>query len=148
MNEFEKAYELVSDDIGCSGCNICEERFLIFLPGEVEFLSKKFKVPRNKLASSHKIGKNIIWTREEKDKHCIFYKFGRCIKREARPFDCRVYPANLCLENGKLSVKPDKRCPLVKKNKIKKDFIKRTEKAWQIINPPKWWIEFYTELIQ
>jgi len=152
MNKFEKAYGLIKDDLGCSkNCKICEEGSLQFLPGEVEFLSKKLRIAKNKLAHSYQIDGHIIWLLPKIkvpkiDKHCPFYKFGKCIKRYARPLDCRSYPLLPYLKKGKLSVKLDKQCPLVKQKKIKKEFIRRAFKAWKIVNPPKWWIEIYKNI--
>ena len=147
MTNFEKAYELINDDLGCpQNCKICEEGALLFLPGEIEFLSKKFKIPKSKLANLHEIDGHKIWMIASNERHCPFYKFGKCIKRDARPWDCRSYPVIPYLKNGKLSVKLDKKCPLVKNNKIKKEFVEKAKKAWKIVNPPKWWIKIYEKI--
>lgn len=63
-----------------------------------------------------------------------------------RPLDCRTYPVIPFLKNKKLSVKLDKKCPLVKQKRIKREFRERALKAWKIVNPPKWWIRIYKEI--
>lgn len=77
MNKFEKAYNLVKDDLSCpKSCKVCENESLLFLPGEVEFLSKEFKVGR-KLAIPNKVNRNAVWLTARNDRHCSFYKFGK-----------------------------------------------------------------------
>ena len=148
MNNFESAYKLTKDDLNCpKNCKICENGAVQFLPGEVEFLSKKFKIPKNKLANLHEIDGHKIWIIATNEKHCPFYRFGKCIKRDARPLDCRAYPIIPCLNNRKFSMRLDRKCPLVKDNKIKKEFIEKAKKAWEIINPPKWWVKIYEKEI-
>ena len=146
MNKFEKIYELTKDDLGCpDNCKICEKGPLIFLPGEMEFLSKKFKISKNKFHFL-KINNRKIYFIPRNEKNCIFYKFGKCIKRDFRPLDCRTYPVIPCLKNKKISVKLDDICPVTKNNKIKNEFIKKSEKAWKTINPPVWWMKIYEKL--
>ena len=147
MAKFEKIYKLTADDLGCKrNCKICERKAMVFLPGEIYFLEKKFNIPPSKFAIRYKIGKRVIWARKSIDKNCPFYKFGRCIKRKARPLDCRSYPLFPYLKNGKIKLKLDKNCPLVKSKKISKDFIKRVILAWKIANPPQWWIKIYEKI--
>ena len=146
MNKFEKAYKLLYSNLGCSkDCQYCEENSSSqYLPGELEFLSKKFKVPKNKLATSYEFNGHTLWQIKPGVKGCcLFYKSGRCTKRNIRPLDCRSYPVIPYLEDEKISVKLDKKCPLVKQDKIKKYFIKQCLMAWQIVYPPKWWLEIY-----
>lgn len=114
-----------------------------FLPGEIDFLSKKFRIKKDKLANFHKIDGCSVWIITADEKNCPFYKFGRCIKRDARSLDCRSYPAIPYVKNGKLSIILDKKCPLVKKNSIKKGFLDKAKRAWKMVKPPTWWLKIY-----
>ncbi len=144
MNKFEKAYQLINDDLSCpKNCNICEKGALQYLPEEVAFLAKRTKVRKEKLANIYKINGHLVWTIMSNDKHCPFYKSGRCMNRDARPLDCRSYPAIPYLKRGELDVKLDEKCPLVKKNIIPEGFLNRARDAWKIANPPSWWLKIY-----
>ena len=109
----------------------------------MEYLSRKVEIHRKKFAKCYRLGKYKIWARLQKDEDCPFFQNGRCINREARPLDCRSYPAIPTLKNGKLKVTLSKRCPLVINRKIPADFLKRALKAWKIVSPPKWWLKLY-----
>lgn len=144
MNKFEKAYKIINEDITCpANCKICENDFSLFLPGEIKYLSRKLKISQNKLANRCQKEGRLVQLLKKEDKGCRFYKFGRCTKREARPLDCRSYPGVPYLKNGKISVKLDKKCPLVKNGKILKDYLKKSLRAWRFVNPPKWWLKIY-----
>lgn len=147
MNKFEKAYALVNQNLNCpKNCKICEQSHMLFLPNEMEYLSKKNKIKKNNFANHHKINRKKIWVILEEEKNCPFFKFGKCIKRNARPLDCRSFPAVPYYTKEKISVKLDEICPLVKKNKISKKFVLNAKKAWQTIAPPKWWIKIYEKM--
>lgn len=113
------------------------------MPREIDFLSKKLNIPKEKLANQHKINGHFVWGITVDEKNCIFYKFGRCIKRSARPLDCRSYPIIPFLKKGKLDVKLESKCPLVKKKMIKKEILEKIRIAWQTVNPPDWWLKIY-----
>lgn len=141
---FGKIYKNTVHNFKClADCRICEDRFLQFLPGEAEYLSTKYKIPRCKLANKHKINGKVVWMIENDEKDCNFYKCGRCIKREIRSLDCRTYPVIPFLKNKKLSVKLDTKCPVAKEGKIPDYFIKKCLKSWKEANPPGWWMKIY-----
>ncbi len=147
MNKFEEAYRLINDELNCfKNCSICEKGAMQYLPGEVNFLSKKTKVPKEKLANLYKINGHSVWAIMSNDEHCSFYKSGKCTNRDARPLDCRSYPAIPYLKRGKLDIKLDEKCPLVKKNIIPEGFLDKARNAWKINNPPIWWLKIYQEI--
>lgn len=144
MNKFEKTYKLIGGDIGCPiGCEICEEGPLYFLPGEIDFLSEKLKISKENLAFKRQFRNHNIWMLKAEERHCLYYRCHKCANRDARALDCRSYPVIPYVKGNKIFVKLDKKCPMVKKNKIKKSFIDRAQKAWRYISPPKWWLDFY-----
>ncbi|MFH1664488.1 MAG: hypothetical protein ABH986_06850 [archaeon] len=146
-NKFEKAYDLTKNNLGCpENCVICEDPAVMLLPGEAEFLSKKFSVPKESIANRHKINGHTVWMIAAEENHCNFFKCGKCINRDIRCLDCRSYPVIPFLEKDRLSVRLDKKCPLVKENKISAEFQENCLKAWKLVNPPKWWLKAYKKV--
>jgi len=141
---FEEIYELVDYNLDCpTDCKICEDGFMQFLPGEVEYLSKKHRILKNKLANKHVIAGRVVWIIKNTESDCSFYKCGKCTKREIRPLDCRTYPATPYFKNNKICVKLSEQCPLVRRGKVDLNFIKQSLEAWKRAKPPKWWMEIY-----
>ncbi len=144
MYDFEKAYKLVNEDLDCpKGCKVCEGGGVLFLPNEAEFLSKKLGLSKESFANLKSIDGYDVWGADEFDKHCPFYRFGRCVNREARPFDCRSYPAVPSLKGNLLKIELDPNCPLAKEGKITQAFLKKATKAWEYLSPPEWWLRIY-----
>ncbi len=147
MNKFLKAYQLVDDELSCpKNCNICEEGAMQYLPKEIDFLSRRINIPKEKIANLHEINGHLVWAMMSNEKHCPFYKFGKCINRNARALDCRSYPALPILKRGRLDIRLDEKCPLVKRNMVPKGFLNRAKDAWEIANPPIWWLKIYKEI--
>lgn len=62
-NNFEQVYKLIPNNIGCLKiCDRqCEKETVFLLPKEIEYISKKTKIPKNKIAEKHKINNHEIW---------------------------------------------------------------------------------------
>lgn len=146
-SKFERVYNLVREDILCPvDCNICENGWIQFLPGEIEFLSHKVKIPKSKIAKLYKMHGKKVWMRLQKDSHCPFFNLGRCSIRKWRPMDCRSFPVVPKIIKNKIVMELCIRCPLVKKGEIKNTFIRKANEAWKIINPPRWWLKIWNEI--
>ncbi len=143
-SSFAKAYKLFNYDLDCpSGCTICEDGPLIFLPGEIDFVSVMCDISKEILAKPTDINGKEVWVCN--DNPCPFYKCGRCVNRDFRPFDCRSYPVIPYLKDGKLDVKLDKTCPLVQQKKMGQGFLGDAKKGWEYLAPPIWWLKIYQE---
>jgi len=148
MDIFEESYLLMQGDLDCpADCVLCEDGPMQFLPGEIEHMEKKLGIPKEKLANMHEIGGHAVWMIARDEGHCIFYDCGRCRNRDARPLDCRTYPAIPSKKDGRISVRLDSRCPLVKKGMISDEFLSRAESAWKKAAPPQWWLKIYEKMI-
>lgn len=144
--KFSELYEIVDGNLNCPvGCNICECGFMQFLPGEIEYLSKEYKISKECLGNRHVVDGREVWMIKDDEDDCVFYKNGRCSKREVRCLDCRTYPAIPYLEEGVISVRLDDRCPLVKNKMIDQVFLENALRAWRLSNPPDWWMHIYKQ---
>ncbi|PIQ92864.1 MAG: hypothetical protein COV69_00910 [Parcubacteria group bacterium CG11_big_fil_rev_8_21_14_0_20_39_14] len=151
MNKFEKAYKILEKNVKCpSGCSLCEIYGIVFLPNELEFLVKKNQIDKKdkkKFAKVYYYGGHKIYALLMDNGDCPFKnKIGRCINCGARTLDCRTHPAIPIFGHDKIEIYFDKKCPLVQRGKIPKDFKKRARRAWHLVNPPRWWKNFYNKI--
>ena len=70
-------------------------------------------------------GKKIVNSKENGD--CVYLKDGLCNNYQKRPFDCRDFPLDVLLINGKISWIVWENCPAVKEIDLK-EYLKETEK--------------------
>ena len=152
MNDFEKAYKLLEENVKCPlECSLCEgPEAVIFLPGEFEYLMKKYHIPKNLKSKFIKYdykGKKVYALLKD-DPDCPFLKFGRCERYRIRPLDCRIFPAVPIFEKDKIRFSFSRTCPLNRKKKIPKNFLENVRQAFILLNPPVWWKEFYNKKVQ
>ena len=135
-------------------CKECEgqcetNEITVFLPNEIEFISKKLNIDPKKFIDSYC---NLIRFKRHniyilKAGICPFLYREKCKleKCNAKLIRCLLYPVLIGILNNKVRIFVDSQCLMHKK--IGKDFRKKAFDIYSTIKKdiPKWWLEFVSE---
>ncbi len=128
----------------CASCpeNCCKRYYAVLLPGEEERIPKVLK-PFEIMTKYGCV--KAIGAREGLPCPALS-SGGYCTVYNERPFDCRIYPLVVYLDEktGEKVAYLDLGCPAVREGRISKDLIEKLLKLYRSVNVSDEWLRRYT----